>query len=80
MSVGSSVLCQSTESTGGDDGATGCCVDNVGVRCLKGKREGKLQEVREALGPWARTMCLARVYTSILYILDVHSEPQLGNQ
>ena len=31
MSVGSLVLCQSTESIGGDDGATGCCVDNVGV-------------------------------------------------
>lgn len=29
--VGSSILCQSTESIGDDDGATGCCVDNVGV-------------------------------------------------
>ena len=57
-SVESSILCQSIESIGGNDGATGCFVDNVGVWMFdKVRRQGKLQEVREALGPWARTSC-----------------------
>lgn len=73
MSVKSSVLCQSIESTGGDDGATGVLLTTLGVSMLdKVRRQGKLQEVREALGPGARTFLLgSRLFTCIevLYIL-----------
>lgn len=67
MGVKSSVLCQSIESIGGDDGATGVLLTTLGFSMLdKVRRQGKLQEVREALGPGARTFLFgSRLFTCI---------------